>query len=261
MWPALLRNYLSEFTGTFFLVAVLGSSLAEPMGAQDQRVPVAQEEESPSWRFSLTPNLWASGLSGRVGFGPTVGEVDLSIGDILDDFDIGVIGLFEARRYPWVIRTDLFYVSLSDEQARIVDGGETLLIGQDQFMLQPELGYAIVSRPWGGVDALIGVRYWDLQVDLTVQPQAVTGKADWIDGLVGAALRYQPAASWHLFAKADAGTGGSEFTWQAFGGAGYDLGRCCTLVAAYRYLDVDYQKDGGLVYDVHGPAIGVTLRF
>jgi hypothetical protein len=257
-----MRNYLTELIGTFFLVAILGSSLAEPIRAQDNRVPTAAGEPAPTWRFTFTPHLWASGLKGTVGFGSAVGQVDLSFGDILASFDIGVMGLFEARRYPWVIRTDLFYVSLSDQQATRVGGG-TLEIGQDEFMLQPELGYTILNRPWGGIDGLIGVRYWDLKVNLAVQPQEVTGEQDWIDGTVGAAVRYLPAERWRLFAKADAGTGGSDFTWQALGGAGYDVGRCCTLIAAYRYLAVDYEKDGGLVYDVHldGPAVGVTLRF
>jgi hypothetical protein len=251
------------FNRSLFLVAILGFSLAEPIGAQDNRVPAAGEEERPSWRFTFTPDLWASGMSGRVGFGAAVGEVDLSFGDILDHFDIGVMGLFEARRHPWVIRTDLFYVSLSDDRAIFPDGSGTLEVGMDEFMLQPELGYTVLSRPWGGIDALIGVRYWDLTVDLTAPSQDVTGGQEWVDGTVGLALRYQPAERWRLFAKLDAGAGGSDFTWQGLGGAGYDLGRCCTLIAAYRYLDVDYEKEAGLVYDVHmhGPAVGVTLRF
>jgi opacity protein-like surface antigen len=245
------------------LVAILGASLAEPLGAQDNRVPPAGEEERPSWRFTFTPNLWASAMSGRVGSGAAVGEVDLSFGDILGDFDIGVMGQFEARRGPWIIRSDLFYVSLSDDRAIFPDGSGTLQIGMDEFMLQPELGYTILSRPWGGIDALIGVRYWDLKVDLAVQPQEVSGTQSWVDGTAGVALRYHPAERWRLFGKVDAGAGGSDFTWQGLGGAGYELGRCCTLIAAYRYLDVDYEKEGGLVYDVHmhGPAVGVTLRF
>jgi opacity protein-like surface antigen len=244
------------------LVALLTSPLAGWSWAQD-RVPEAGQDESPSWRFTFTPDLWMSGLTGSVGIGPAVSEVDLSFGDIFEHFDIGVMGLFEARRHPWVIRTDLFYVSLSDQQALSVGSGSTLQVNQNQFMIQPELGYTIVSRPWGGVDALIGVRYWHLNVDLSAQPQERTGEEDWADGTVGANLRYQPAERWHLFAKSDVGAGGSDFTWQALGGAAYDVGRCCTLVAAYRYLDVDYRKDGGLVYDVHldGPAIGVTLHF
>jgi hypothetical protein len=256
-----MQNYLTGVIGT--LVLVLGSSLAKPVKAQDNRVPAAEAKEAPAWRFSFTPEFWMSGLRGRVGVGPAVGEVDLSFSDILDNFDIGVMGLFEARHTPWVIRADLLYISLSDEAAIAADGSGTVEIGMDEFMLQPELGYTIVRQPWGGVDALVGVRYWNLSVDITGPLQDRNGDANWVDGTVGAALRYQPAERWRLFAKVDAGAGGSDFTWQGLVGAGYDLGRCCTLVAAYRYLDVDYEKGGGLTNDVQmdGPAIGVTLHF
>jgi opacity protein-like surface antigen len=256
-------NTLSQWLFATALVTLLTSAAEEPSWAQDNRVPAAGEEENPTWRFTFTPNLWMSGLSGIVGVGGRVGEVDLSFEEIVDDFDIGLMGLFEARRHPWTIRADVFYVSLSDQQALSTDGSGTLQITQEQLMLQPELGFTILSRPWGGIDALVGVRYWHLSLDLTAAPQEFATSTDWVDGTVGAALRYQPAEKWHVFAKSDLGAGGSDFTWQALGGLGYDLGRCCTLDAAYRYLDVDYAKDNGLVYDVqlHGPAIGLTLRF
>jgi hypothetical protein len=99
-------------------------------------------------------------------------------------------------------------------------------------------------------------------VDIEAPSQEASGDKGWVDGTVGANLRYQPAEKWHLVAKADIGAGGSDFTWQLYGGAGYDLGSCCALVAAYRHLDVDYDKEGFL-YDVNlsGPALGVGLRF
>ena len=81
--------------------------------------------------------------------------------------------------------------------------------------------------------------------------------------IVGAGWHYHAGGPWRLYAKADLGGGGSKFTWQALGGAGYDLGSCCTLTAAYRYLDVDYEKYGSFLYNVHlnGPAVGMTFRF
>jgi Outer membrane protein beta-barrel domain len=244
------------------IVILAGPWLAALSLAQDTRVPTVGEEESPTWRFTFTPQFWASGLSGRVGIGTSVSNADLSFGDVFGDFDITVMGLFEARRSPWVIRADLLYMSLADDQALATDGSGTLQINQEQFMLQPELGYSVLSRPWGGLDALVGARYWHLSIDLTSPSQVLSGDRGWVDGTAGASFRYQPAELWWLFAKADAGAGGSNFTWQGYGGAGYDLGRCCTLVGGYRYLDVDYESDD-LTYDVHldGPVIGVTLRF
>jgi hypothetical protein len=233
--------------------SVLGILFAPCSEAQENRVPVANEEV-PRWQITFTPNLWAAGLSGRLGVQPRVEEVDLSFGDIIDQFDIGVMGLFEARRAPWVFRADLFFLNLGDDR-------EGVTVTQEELILQPEVGRTIVTGSWGAVDLLVGVRYWHLSIDLT--PPDLSGDQGWVDATIGAAWRFQIAEQWHLFAKGDLGAGGSQFSWQGLGGAGYDLGSCCTAVAVYRYLDVDYEKENGLVYDVHsnGPALGVTLHF
>ena len=256
-----MRNYPIRLSGTLFLALTAEIALPGPGRAQDDRVPAAGEEGGPSWEYSLTPLLWVTGLKGQVGLSPRISDVDLGFDDIFGDLNFGSTALFEARRRPWVLRADVFYVSLGDERATSTDGSGTLQVGLEQLMFNLEVGYAILTRPWGGVDALAGARYWHLSVDLSAPPQELSGDEGWVDGTVGAALRYLPAEGWRIFAKADVGAGGSDFTWQASGGGGYDLGRCCTVIAAYRYLDVDRQD--GLVYDVsfHGPALGLTLHF
>ena len=238
------------------LTAALALSLAAAPGA----LAAQSEPEPEGWQTTFTPYFWAASLKGTVGVGPAQGEVDLSFSDIFSDFNLGFMGLLETRHRPWVLRADALYISLTDEQA--AGPGETLTIGQDQFMLHPEVGYTILARPWGGLDALVGARYWNLSLDVDAPAQTASGDKNWVDATVGANLRYQPAEKWHLAAKADIGAGGSDLTWQLYGGAGYDLGQCCALVAAYRHLDVDYDKEGFL-YDVYlsGPALGLMLRF
>lgn len=65
-----------------------------------------------------------------------------------------------------------------------------------------------------------------------------------------------------MTALGDAGAGGSKLTWQAIGSVGYDLSQCCSLDAAYRHLDIDYDRDA-LVNDSHlsGFALGIGIRF
>lgn len=221
----------------------------------------AQTAADPEpWRITFTPYVWMSGLEGTIGVGSNISEVDVGFTEGAEDFEFGFAGLAEGRHHPWVLRVDFYYVSLSDEEA--ISAGDTLRVGQNELMLHPEVGYALLARPWGGVDGLIGARYRNLGVDLSVAPQGVSADRSWVDGTVGANVRYQPAKKWRLVAKADVGAGGSDFSWQLYGGAGYDLGRCCALVAAYRFLDVDYDKDA-ILYDVRlgGPTFGLTLRF
>jgi hypothetical protein len=238
-----------------YLALVLGLLATASRGLAAQ---TAAEPEQ--WRITFTPYVWMSGLEGTIGVGSTISEVDVSFTEGAEDFEFGFAGLAEGRRYPWVLRVDFYYVSLSDEEA--ISAGDTLRVGQNELMLHPEVGYALLSRPWGGVDGLIGARYRNLGVDLSGSSQGVSADRNWVDGTMGANVRYQPAEKWRLVAKADVGAGGSDFTWQFYGGAGYDLGRCCALVGAYRFLDVDYDKDD-ILYDVRlgGPTFGLTLRF
>jgi hypothetical protein len=236
-------------------------ALALVLLASTSRGLAAQTAAEPeNWRIVFTPYVWMSGLEGTIGVGSNISEVDVRFTEGAEDFEFGFAGLLEGRRHPWVVRVDFYYVSLSDEEA--TSAGSTLTAGQDELMLHPELGYTLLARPWGGVDGLIGARYRNLGVDLSLPPQGVSADRNWVDGTVGANVRYQPGPKWRVVAKADVGAGGSEFSWQFYAGAGYDLGRCCALVAAYRFLDVDYDKDG-ILYDVRlgGPTFGVTLRF
>jgi opacity protein-like surface antigen len=92
--------------------------------------------------------------------------------------------------------------------------------------------------------------------------EIASGSTSWWDGIGGLRLRAEPVSRWHLFAASDVGAGGSKLTWQASGGVGYDVGSCCSVVAAYRHLDVNYHRSG-FVNDtyVSGPGFGIDIRF
>jgi hypothetical protein len=227
-------------------------------------VPDAQPPEEDDWLFSVTPYGWLNSVQGRVGSGGTETDVDVSFGDVLDQVDLGLTGVFEARHRRWVGLFDFMYSSLTADQENAT---ETIRAGLDQVTVQPEVGYTLVERPWGGIDGLVGARFWNFDLDITViegstENDVASGDQHWLDGTVGARVRYSSTRHWHLFFKGDAGAGGSNFTWQVIGGAGYDLGSCCVARATYRHLDVDYESDD-ILTDVYltGPALGLEIKF
>jgi hypothetical protein len=228
----------------------------------------AAEEEAGGWQLTFTPYLWVPSIKGRVGVRGEVAEVDRSFGEIFDELDLGFMGGLEARRDRWVGRLDVFYVSTVDESAVPLSGAAVgdVVVTQDQTMLQPEAGYSLLARPWGGVDGLIGARFWHLSADLSLSSGGTllseeSGRTDWVDGTVGFRIRVRPESGVRLFAKGDVGGGGSNFTWQALAGVGLDFAKCCSAIVAYRHLDVDYESDL-VVDDVYltGPAIGVEFH-
>ena len=252
------------------LAAALSCAVSSRAVAQDsvpdaQAVaPDAHPHEGSAWRLSVTPYAWLNGVEGRVGSGGTETDVDVSFGDVFDRVDLGLAGVFEARYRRWVGLFDLVYSSVTADQENAT---QTIRALMDQVTVQPELGYTLVERPWGGVDALIGGRFWNFDLDIKViegstETDAASGDQQWLDGTLGARVRYSSGRHWHLFLRGDAGAGGSDFTWQVLGGAGLDVGSCCVALATYRHLDVDYQSDD-FISDVYltGPALGLEIKF
>ena len=64
-----------------------------------------------------------------------------------------------------------------------------------------------------------------------------------------------------MLGKADVGGGGSKFTYQLFGGAGFKVCDRTSLDGGYRYLRVNYDRDNFL-FDgsLAGPILGVSFR-
>jgi hypothetical protein len=227
----------------------------------------AAAQDDTEWKASLTPYAWLAGIHGQIGLAGSTADVNLGLSDIFDEIDISVNAAFEMRRGRWVGRLDGTYIALSARQP--IGGGVSgdLVFELERGTLQPEIGYRVIVTPWGGIDAMAGGRYWSPRLKVTADAAAgsteiASGNTSWWDAIGGLRLRADPVPRWHLFAASDVGAGGSKLTWQASGGVGYDVGSCCSIVAAYRHLDVDYDRSGFVnnTY-VSGPGFGIDIRF
>jgi len=87
-------------------------------------------------------------------------------------------------------------------------------------------------------------------------------KTSWVDFVGGFRGRYDLTPSLFLEGTALAGTGGSQFMWDLYGGMGYNFTQNFSGSLGYRGMGVDY-KSGPTKIDVvfHGPVAGLTLRF
>ena len=137
------------------------------------------------------------------------------------------------------------------------------------FVLDPEVGYRIVDNQEKGafVDVLGGIRYWHLESEITFDTGLLTATTRtnsraWVDGVAGIRARTNLTNRLFVIGKFDLGGGGSNFSYQLFGGAGVLVGKRYALIAGYRDLDVNYNKDG-LLFDnaLHGPIFGFRIKF
>jgi hypothetical protein len=231
--------------------------------------PKPQAVDADKWQFQLTPYLWIAGISGRAGIGNLVVDVDAGLTDPNVHLNFGFMGTFEARKDRFIILTDLQYSNLGTDRATPRSLFSSASADFKTFVLDPEVGYRIVDNPEKGafVDVLGGIRYWHLRTDLTfnaglLSSFSATRSRGWVDAVAG--IRGSAHISKRLFltGKADLGGGGSKFTYQLFGGVGVLVGKRYALIAGYRDLSVNYNKDGFLFdTSLQGPLVGFGIKF
>ena len=221
------------------------------------------------WQFQVSPYFWLASLHGTAGVGNLTTQVDESFSDVFHSLDFALMGFFEARKGRLVILTDLEYVAVSDDKATPGPLFSDVNAKFKQFIFDPEVGYRVFENPAKGqfIDVLGGIRVWHVSTELDfgagiLPATQVEGSRNWVDAVVG--LRGKMALSEKLFVtgKFDLGGGGSKFTWQFFGGGGYNVNPKVALIFGYRVLDVNYDKNNFL-YDLNqrGPIMGLGFKF
>jgi hypothetical protein len=266
---------LSRFITILILVTTLTTIVhAQQMSGRNSfesatETPKPQNVDPDTWQFQVTPYVWIPGISGRAGVGNLAVDVDASLTDSDVDLNFAFMTTFEARKNRFIILTDLQYSNIGTERATPRGLFSTATADFKTFVLDPEVGYRIIDNPDKGsfVDVLGGIRYWHLRTDLTfnaglLSSVSATRSRDWVDGVAGIRGRAHLSKRWFLTGKADLGGGGSNFSYQLFGGVGLLFGKRYALIAGYRDLSVNYNKDGFL-FDMalHGPVFGLGIKF
>lgn len=241
------------------------TSAAKTTSVVSSPQPAVDEE----WHFIFSPYFWMAGLHGTTGTPERTVVADESFSDIFGVLNFAFMGLFEARKGNWLVLTDVEFVSLEDQRATPGPLFSAVNAKIKMFNFKPEVGYRVFADVEKGhfIDVVGGVRIWHISTDLTFSPgilpaAQVDASRSWVDAVGG--LRGKASLSEKVFTigKLDLGGGGSKFTYQLFGGLGYNLNRKVALVGGYRVLDVNYDKNN-FVYDMNqrGPIIGAAFRF
>ncbi len=234
---------------------------------RNEATPSTTQSSSYDAKYQLTPYIWFSGFNGDIGVRGRVVRVDASFSDIFDELNFGVMATFEARwGGKWKFLLDGIYMNLSDGDVNpgpFFDGAE---ITAKALIIDPEIGYAIVGGETSRVDLFGGFRLYHIENGLELRQGAgrlnLSQTQTWADPVVG--FRVKAGGKAYLTMKADIGGFGlgSELTWQAFGGLGINLCSRLAIIIGYRYLDIDYRRNG-FIYDVAlgGPLLGFGFRF
>jgi hypothetical protein len=249
---------------------VAGGAANEGPGASKRAASASpQTATTDEWQFQFSPYLWIAGISGQAGIGNLAVDVNSGITDSDVHLNFGFMGTLEARKNRWVILTDLQYSNLGTDRPTPRALFTEAQADFKTFILDPEVGYRVVDNPDKGafVDVLGGIRYWHLRSDLTLTggllpAVSISKSRGWVDAVVGLRGKTQISKKWFITGKADVGGGGSQFTYQLFGGVGVMVSKKVALIGGYRDLKVNYDRDDFL-FDMalHGPILGFGFKF
>ena len=275
--------------GSLVSAVLLGLLLCLSAGAQEQTTPVNMQTQTSApqattpaplphdsdegWHFSLSPYLWLAGARGTVA-GPLGRGVSFheSVGDLLSHLNIGLMGAAEARYGRVLLNGDLIWIRLSDSKAVPfpVLGAVSADARVGQFVWTSKLGYRLISGDHFKADANVGVRYWHLGQKLSFNPSLLginfNGSQSWADVLVGGRVQLPVGtgekAVVNLFGDVGGWGASAKLDYQFGAVLGYKLCSKWTLQAGYRYLFVDYRRNGGVFNMItSGAILGATYTF
>ncbi len=233
--------------------------------APPKAVPAAEDD---GWHFNVTPYLWFPGVSGTAGARGHDVSVHASPGDLLSNFQIGLMGNLEARKGRLVIPIDFMWIHLTNDKGLPFDAGvNSVKLGLTETIFTPKIGYRIVDNEKVKIDALVGFRYWYIGESLAFQPQLFNGLStsqSWVDGIAGGKFEFALSPKASITVAGDAGGGGSQLDYQALGVLGFRVSRLMVLDLGYRYLYVDYRNNPptSFLLNAHtsGALLGVTFN-
>jgi opacity protein-like surface antigen len=221
--------------------------------------------------YALFANIEGDASVGRV----TGADVDVDFGGILDNLELGGMIHFEAHHENgWGLSLDYGFMDLGADITGPVGGVINASVRQGIF---EALAVHRNKLTDGHLDYLFGIRWWDINLDVTIDPVVLPGTAtanveeDWFDVIVGVRWLNNINKKWDFVLRGDIGGFGLEadFTANVQAGVHYQMSANWLLDLQYKALWVDYENDntpgqpGYFAYDTvtHGPLIGVIYKF
>lgn len=244
------------------LMAGIGLMLAPQIAVAD----------TMDWQVELSSYGWFPETTSHVKTPLGTVKSELSASDALDSLDTAFMGSISARKGPWSVVGDIFYLDLSFKErspfGRLFSEVETTTT------LKSVGGYGLYSvftNNWFALDAGVGARYLSGDIDVVLRgisrPDVKSSVNDaWVDPLVAVRATAHLGNSWRVVIWMDGGGFGvadaSDRTWQLTSAVSYRLNDKWSLSGGYRYLYLDRETDG-VPYDLKfsGPLVGLSYRF
>lgn len=268
-------DILNKLRASAFLMTM--AYLATPAAvAADAPAPPGQDAADAvesGWEVYWPTYLWAASVDGTARTLPPLpaSDVHVSFGDSLEamkDLEAGLITTVFLHNDRFRVMADVNWMRLSPEQKFVVnDTSAKLSMFSETLTLMGAVGYRLADEEHFAFDVYVGAKYWYMDNSAKLKPALVTPNRvekehDWVDGVVGAEIVSNLTDHVYVSLIGFAGTGGSKFFGDAYGGVGYRFNEKYDAFAGYRAMKVNHEE-GSFSYDVtqHGPLIGFGVKF
>ncbi len=225
------------------------------------------KSEDNSWNFSVTPYLWKTSLNGKV---TVLNQEDIPVDltfkdDIISNLKMAAMFHAEARKDRLSFMLDVFYAKLGeDSQLEGPINTHDTRVRLKQNLFEGGLGYTFARSGNFSLDALVGARFFDVNVNLEIDEVEVSKKDfNFLEPYIGVRFRND----WNKFSlggRADIGGFGlgTEYSYKLNGYVGYQFTKLFGLTLGYQLYRPDYQEDN-FVYNVgnQGFLLGFNFEF
>lgn len=224
------------------------------------------EETGDKLRGSLTLYGWIPWFDGRVKTGAGSASTSIDASHVLDALDFAMMGTGRIEYGRFGFTVDAVYSKFSTTGTILGQLPSGAKISSKMLLVTNALSYRFFEHDGAAAEALAGARV--VYTEFGVRPLGTVDTASasdtWVDPVIGLRGRLPLTDKLTAFGLADVGGfgTGSQFTWEVVAGLDYALTESISAKAAFRYLSIDYSKNGGdFDLDVFGPALGLTVSF
>ncbi len=228
------------------------------------------EATSSDWTYTIAPYVWTPAMSGTTGAKGYKVDSYMSMGDVLEDLELGAMLTGEARKGDFALTTDFIYSQLSDRSATPLGKVFSSARGTaDEVIWTQKVAYTVVRDQETTLDLTAGFRLMYVSMDLDLAGAAApsvsaSGDDTWVDPVIGFNWNLPIGDQVSVTTVGDIGGFGSasDLTWQAALLLNYGFCEDLLGVIGYRALGDDYSHNGN-EFDVvmYGPVIGMEFKF
>ena len=207
-----------------------------------------KKNQKDQWDFLVAPYVWFGTISNTAGVGiPGSPDFNVSLEDILKSIKFGIMLQAEVQKGHWGGMFDLINIKFgADKTIRIGEVEDFIL---RFWIIDGMIDYRF-NQSWGSIDAYTGIRYWNIDMNLTLYSVYEVYSGDrssvhaYVDPVIGLRVIYDISNKWFCIFKADVGgfVAGSKISYMIQPAVGFHFSNLFAMSLKLRYLTTDYES-------------------